>query len=250
MWIMIKLSNVSKAYGNSGVKAVDGVDLTVDGGAIFGFLGPNGAGKTTIIKMLTGILAPDEGELTVAGVDILKSPLEAKKNIGYVTDNPELFSKLRADEYLNFVADVYEVSTEDRQARVSKYTKLFEINDVLSSNLASFSHGMKQKLLITASLLSDPEVWILDEPIVGLDPISSFKLKEIMRERADAGKTVFFSTHVMDTAEKVCDKLAVINKGKIMFTGSLEDLKKLRGEDSSLETLFLELVEDEKKGGE
>lgn len=241
---MIELINVSKTYANSGNKAVDSATLTIPSGKIFGFLGPNGAGKTTTLKMITGILFPDTGDIKVEGVNIAQDPIAAKSKIGYVTDNPELFSKMKANEYLNFISDVYNIPASVRVERVEHYTKLFEIDEALSSSISSFSHGMKQKLLVTASLLSDPPVWILDEPMIGLDPKSSFNLKAIMRERADAGKTVFFSTHVMDTAEKVCDELAVIHHGKIKFSGTLEDLKNLRGEDSSLETLFLELVDD------
>lgn len=240
---MIELVNVTKSYGNSNQKAVDSVSLTIPPGKIFGFLGPNGAGKSTIIKMVTGVIEPTSGTLRVCGLDTTKEPIQAKSKIGYVSDNPELFSRMRAEEYLNFIGDVYGVDTETRKERITRYTKLFEIEDVIGSSISSFSHGMKQKLLIVASLLSDPEVWILDEPMVGLDPKSSFQLKELMRERVQAGKTVFFSTHVMDTAEKICDTLAVIAKGKILFTGALEELKQQQGENSSLEQLFLELTE-------
>lgn len=243
---MIELSNVTKVYGGSSQKAVDSVSLIIPPGKIFGFLGPNGAGKSTIIKMVTGVIEPTEGEVKVCGLDIVKEPIKAKQKIGYVSDNPELFSRMRAEEYLNFIGDVYGVDTETRKTRITRYTKLFEIEDVIGSSISSFSHGMKQKLLIVASLLSDPEVWILDEPMVGLDPKSSFQLKELMRERVQAGKTVFFSTHVMDTAEKICDTLSVIAKGKILFTGALDDLKQQQGENSSLEELFLELTENEK----
>jgi ABC-2 type transport system ATP-binding protein len=180
----------------------------------------------------------------VEGIDIAAAPLEAKRRIGYVSDNPELFARLKAAEYLNFVADVYGVSSADRQERISRYTALFGIKDVLSASIGSFSHGMKQKLLISASLVHDPDNWILDEPMVGLDPKSAFSLKEIMRERAAAGKTVFFSTHVMEVAEKLCDRLAIINKGAIVFNGTLAELRSTRGVDDSLEKLFLELVDD------
>ncbi len=240
---MIEISGVTKSYGKSSVKAVDNISVSVKNGEIFGFLGPNGAGKTTTIKMITGILKANQGKILVDGVDISEDPQEAKKRIGYVTDNPELFSSIKAAEYLNFIGDVYGVPTKERQERVERYTTLFGIKDALNSSIGSFSHGMKQKLLVTASLLSDPAVWILDEPMVGLDPKSAFQLKEIMRERANAGKVVFFSTHVMEVAEKLCDRLAIINSGKIAFDGSLEDLREKRGENGSLEDLFLELVD-------
>lgn len=240
---MIELEGISKTYAKSAVKAVDRLSLSVRDGEIFGFLGPNGAGKTTTIKVLTGVLRADSGTARVDGVDIAVAPLEAKRRIGYVTDNPELFSRLKAAEYLNFVGDVYGVSTEARRERIAGYTSLFEIQDALGGSIGSFSHGMKQKLLVTASLLSDPWNWVLDEPMVGLDPKAAFSLKELMRSRALAGKTVFFSTHVMEVAEKLCDRLAIINKGRIVFTGTLAELKTLQGSDTSLESLFLELVE-------
>ena len=242
---MIEIKNVSKAYGNSKAKAVDDISVTVNNGEIFGFLGPNGAGKTTTIKMITGVLYPSAGSIRVEGIDIAKDPIGAKLKIGYVTDNPEIFSQLKAAEYLNFVGDVYEVPTAERQERVERYAELFGIKNALNGSIGSFSHGMKQKLLVTASLLSDPAVWILDEPMVGLDPKSAFQLKEIMHERARAGKVVFFSTHVMEVAEKLCNRLAIINAGKIMFQGSLQSLREQRGEDASLERLFLELVDTE-----
>lgn len=244
---MIELADISKTYGRSSTKAVDGLSLTVKDGEIFGFLGPNGAGKTTTIKVLTGVLKPDSGKASIDGIDIAASPLEAKRRVGYVSDNPELFARLRAAEYLNFVGDVYGVDTAARRERVAKYAALLEIEGALGASIGSFSHGMKQKLLVTASLLSDPQNWILDEPMVGLDPKAAFSLKELMRARADSGKTVFFSTHVMEVAEKVCDRIAVINKGRIAFVGTLAELRAKRGQGGSLESLFLELVDD--KGG-
>lgn len=240
---MIEICNVSKTYGNSKGKAVDNISVTIKNGEIFGFLGPNGAGKTTTIKMITGVLNPDAGKIMVEGIDVFENPIAAKRKIGYVSDNPEIFSQLKAVEYLNFIGDVYEVPTQIRRERVERYAELFDIKKFLSGSIGSFSHGMKQKLLITASLISDPAVWILDEPMVGLDPKSSFQLKELMQERTEAGKTVFFSTHIMEVAERICDKLAIINGGQIIFEGSLQDLREKRGENSSLETLFLELVD-------
>ncbi len=243
---MLTIRNVSKTYGRSAGKAVDSLSFEAKTGEIFGFLGPNGAGKTTTIKMITGVIAPDSGEINIGGTDILKYPLEAKRKIGYVTDNPEVFVQFKALEYLNFVADVYGVSTEERQKRIAEYTALFEIDTVLNTRIGSFSHGMKQKLLIAASLIHQPELWILDEPIVGLDPQSAFRLKTLMRSYADSGKTVFFSTHIMEIAEKVCDKLAIINKGQMLFCGSLPELREQRaagGTNDSLERLFLTMTE-------
>lgn len=242
---MIHLKTVSKTYSSSGVKALDGVEIKIKDGEIFGFLGPNGAGKTTAIKIITGIINPDEGSAEIDGIDVAEDPISAKSNIGYVTDNPDLFAKLKAKEYLNFIGDVFKVPSETRQKIINDIASRFEIKDVLNASLGSYSHGMKQKLLVTASLLSNPQNWILDEPMVGLDPRASFILKELMRKRADSGKTVFFSTHVMEVAERLCDRLAIINEGKIIFVGTFEELKKLRGHDGSLEELFLSLTEKE-----
>ncbi|MBU0926705.1 MAG: ABC transporter ATP-binding protein [Spirochaetes bacterium] len=241
---MIELSGITKTYAKSAVKAVDDLSVSVRDGEIFGFLGPNGAGKTTTIKALTGVLRPDAGSARIDGIDVAADPIAAKRRIGYVTDNPELFARLKAAEYLNFVGDVYGVSSADRRARTSEYATLFGIKDALGASIGSFSYGMKQKLLVTASLLHDPQNWVLDEPMVGLDPKAAFALKEIMRARAAAGKAVFFSTHVMEVAEKMCDRLAIVNKGRIVFTGTLAELKAMQGADGSLESLFLELVDD------
>ncbi len=242
---MIKLENLSKTYAKSGTKAVDGLSLEIRDGEIFGFLGPNGAGKTTTIKMLTGVLKPDEGRIEIGGVDMGSDPLAAKSGFGLVGDNPELFNKLRAREYLNFVADVYLVPDGLRRERVSSLASRFKIEDVLSSSIGSFSRGMKQKLCVVASLLHDPAAWILDEPMVGLDPQAAFDLKELMRERAASGKLVLFSTHVMEVAERICDRIAIINKGRILFIGTIPELRAREGEiGDSLESLFLELVED------
>lgn len=242
---MIRLEKVSKTYSSSGVKALDDLSLEIKDGEIFGFLGPNGAGKTTAIKIITGIINPDEGHAFVDKYDVKEDPLGAKRNIGYVTDNPDIFAKLRAKEYLNFIGDVFCVPARERQEIIQDLTAKFEIKDVLNASLGSYSHGMKQKLLVTGSLLSDPQNWILDEPMVGLDPRSAFIMKELMRSRAARGKTVFFSTHVMEVAEKICDRLAIINKGKILFIGTLDELKAFRGKDGSLEEMFLSLTEDE-----
>lgn len=242
---MIELTGITKTYAKSAIKAVSDLSISVRDGEIFGFLGPNGAGKTTTIKILTGVIRPDSGEAKIDGIDIAVDPIGAKRRIGYVSDNPELFARLKATEYLNFVGDIYGVDTATRQARVSEYSSLFEIKDALGGSIGSFSHGMKQKLLVTASLLSDPHNWVLDEPMVGLDPKAAFSLKEIMRTRAASGKTVFFSTHVMEVAEKLCDRLAIIHKGRIVFIGTLAELKRAKGEDGSLESLFLDVVGEE-----
>lgn len=241
---MIELKNISKTYGKSTVKAVDSLSLTIPNGVIFGFLGPNGAGKTTTIKALSDALRLDEGSVAIDGISMADAPLEAKQHIGLVNDNPELFNRLKAHEFLNFIGDVFSVPSDIRKERIDDLARRFSLSDVLTTSIGSMSRGMKQKLSIIASLIHDPENWILDEPMVGLDPQASFELKEIMRERTKAGKCVFFSTHVMEVAEKVCDRLAIINKGKIIFTGNLDDLRLLKsGQQNSLEELFLSLVD-------
>jgi len=244
---MITLQGVSKTYSKNKTKALDSINLTIPDGCIFGFLGPNGAGKTTTIKMITGALEADEGTISVDGHELPRSALEAKRAIGYVPDNPELFTRLKGIEFLNFIADLYGIDGDTRREAIEQYSTRLEIADVLSARIGSYSRGMKQKLLICGSLIPDPHNWILDEPLVGLDPHAAFTLKELMRERAGAGKCVFFSTHVMEVAEKVCDRLAIIKKGSVVFSGTLDELKTLKGKDSSLESLFLELVES---GGE
>ena len=251
---MFTFTNVSKSYAKSKTKAVDNLNLQVNNGEIFGFLGPNGAGKTTTIKMLTGILQPDKNPVTVTpaytpitidGISIGDNPLKAKQQISFVPDTPEMFSQLKATEYLNFVGDVYNVASDLRQERVTKYAALFGISENLNSRISSFSHGMKQKLFLTASLISDPQNWILDEPMVGLDPEAAFNLKSLMKERAAEGKTVFFSTHVMEVAEKICTKIGIIKQGSIIFLGTLDELREKHQKpttDESLEDIFLRLT--------
>ncbi len=239
---MIEFKNVSKSY-KKGVKAVDGLDLVVNDGEIFGFLGPNGAGKSTSIRMLTGILGIDEGNILLDGIDITKDPIRAKQTFGYVADDPDQFLALKGIEYLNFMADIYQV--KDRREVIEDLTKRFEIADALNSRIESYSHGMRQKIIICGCLLHDPHNWILDEPMTGLDPRSSFDLKERMRKHADEGKCVFFSTHVLDVAEKICDRVGIINKGKLLFVGTLNEMKQSFSQDSSLEQLFLEITEND-----
>lgn len=238
---MITISQVSKSY-NGKIKAVDNIDLTVENGEIFGFLGPNGAGKTTTIKMITGILTPDSGTITVNGHDIVGDPLAAKRNFGFVPDDPNIFPRLKAIEYLRFIGDIYQVPAAERSARISRLAERFGLNDALTDRIQSYSHGMRQKLMIIGALLHNPDVWILDEPMTGLDPRSAFVLKEMMREHADAGKSVFFSTHVLDVAEKVCDRVAIIDRGRILFCGTIAGMREKFSSDGSLESMFLELV--------
>ncbi len=241
---MIQITNVTKVYGND-IKAVDDITLSIKDGEIFGFLGPNGAGKTTTIKMMTGILPIDEGTIIINDVDIAKNPIEAKKVIGYVSDNPNIFERLKGIEYLNFMADIYQVSKEQRKTKIEELGEQFEMIQALDDKIQSYSHGMRQKIVVMGVLLHNPDVWILDEPLSGLDPKSSFTLKEMMRKHAKDNKTVMFSTHVLDVAEKVCDRIAVINNGKILFVGTLAEMKKQASLESSLEKMFLEMTENE-----
>ena len=238
---MIEIKNVSKSY-IKGKKSVDNLSLEIKDGEIFGFLGPNGAGKTTTIRMITGILDTDEGEILIDGKNIKKEPLEAKKNFGFVPDNPDMFLKLKGIEYLNFMADVYDIPANKRKEKIESLTKKFEIYNELNNQIQSYSHGMRQKIVICGALLAEPKNWILDEPMTGLDPKSSFDLKEMMREHSKSGKTVFFSTHVLEVAEKLCDRVGIINKGKLVFVGTFEEMKQKFKEQASLEELFLEIT--------
>jgi len=241
---MIEIKNVSKSYKKD-TKVIDNLNLKINDGEIFGFLGPNGAGKTTTIKMLTGILDITEGDILIDNKSIVKDPIEAKKRIGLVQDNPEVFLKLKGIEYLNFIADVYEISKEDRIKRIDELTKRFELENVLDNKIQSYSHGMRQKLLIISVLLHTPNNWILDEPMTGLDPKASYELKNIMREYANQNKTVFFSTHILEVAEKLCDRIGIINKGKLLFVGTLEEMRNELKENKSLEELFMEITKND-----
>ncbi|MFC8684095.1 ABC transporter ATP-binding protein [Brevibacillus porteri] len=241
---MIELINVTKSY-NGTIKAVDQMNLTVPKGEIFGFLGPNGAGKTTTIKMITGITRPDQGEITINGKNIRSEALEAKRQFGYVPDSPDLFLRLKGLEYVSFMADIYEVPQEVRGKRILQLADRFDMKNALGDPIQSYSHGMRQKIMIIGALIHQPEVWILDEPLTGLDPKSSFTLKEMMREHADSGRSVFFSTHVLEVAEKLCDRVGIINKGKILFCGTFAELREHFQSDVSLESLFLELTKHE-----
>lgn len=244
---MIKITNVDKTYAKSAVKAVEDLSLEVFGGEIFGFLGPNGAGKSTTIKMLTGILNSDSGSIEIDGIDIKKDPILAKQKIGYVPDNHETFDSLKGIEYLNFIGTMYNVG-EQLPERINHYAEVFSMTESLGNLISSYSHGMKQKVMVIASLIVDPAVWILDEPLTGLDPQSAFIIKKIMRERADKGKTVFFSSHVIDVVEKVCDRVGIIQKGKLVAVGTLDQLKK--DSNKSLEEVFLTLTDSSVVGGE
>jgi len=242
---MIELININKTY-NGKIKAVDNLNLSIPDGQIIGFIGPNGAGKTTTIKMMTGILNPDSGTIKINGIDIRESPLEAKMQFGFVPDNPDIFLRLKGIEYLNFMADIYNIPSDLRKSRINDFAKRFDIADALSDQIQSYSHGMRQKIVVIGALIHNPPVWILDEPLTGLDPKSSFSLKEMMREHAQSQKTVFFSTHVLEVAEKLCDRVAIIDRGKVLFWGTMDQLRdQFNTSGDSLEKIFLEMTENE-----
>lgn len=242
--VMIKINGINKSY-NGTHKAVDNISLEIKDGEIFGFLGPNGAGKTTTIKMLTGITKQDSGTIEINGVDTVKDPLKSKRQFGYVPDSPDMFLRLSGLEYLNFMADIYKVDKEQRKEKITELSKMLDMENALGDKIQSYSHGMRQKIVLMGALLHDPAVWILDEPLTGLDPKSAYLLKEMMRKHADSGKTVFFSTHVLEVAEKICDRVAIVNKGKILFCGTLEEIRDHFKQDESLEKMFLEMTENE-----
>ena len=241
---MIEIKNISKSY-KKGKKVIDNINLKIKDGEIFGFLGPNGAGKTTTIKMITGILEIDNGDILIDGASIKNSPINAKKKIGFVPDNPDMFLKLKGIEYLNFMADIFKVNNKDRLERINKLSKLFEMEKVLNNKIQSYSHGMRQKIVLIGTLLHEPQNLILDEPITGLDPKSSYDLKKVLRDYAEKNKAVFFSTHILEIAEKLCDRVAIINKGKIVFIGTYEEMKKELKMNASLEDLFMEITEND-----
>ena len=235
---MLKIDHLTKTYGEK--KAVDDLSLHIQAGEIYGFIGHNGAGKTTTLKSVAGILQFDAGEITVCGKSIRTQPIECKRDMAYIPDNPDLYEYMTGIKYLNFIADIFGVSAEDRQERIRKYADLFELTADLAQPIAAYSHGMKQKLAIISAWLHEPKLIIMDEPFVGLDPKAAHLLKGMMRELCESGGAIFFSTHVLEVAEKLCDKVAIIKGGKLIRSGTMEEVKG----DDSLEEVFLEL-EDE-----
>ena len=232
---MIRIKGVSKYYGEK--KALDRVSLEVKDGDIFAFIGRNGAGKTTLIKSICGIIDFDDGEIMIDGVSIRKDPLACKRLMAYVSDDPELYENMKAIDFINFVCDMYGVPSETRERNIKHLAEIFEIEGELGNTIQAFSHGMKQKVALIAALAHEPKVLVMDEPFVGLDPKAIFDMKEIMRNLVKKGGTIFFSTHILDVAEKICTRVAIVEKGKIIKTG---DMKEVRG-DKSLEKVFLEL---------
>lgn len=236
---MLKIINLSKSYKNK--KAIDSISMEVKKGEIFGFIGHNGAGKTTTIKSIVGIHDFEEGDILINSKSIKKNPIECKKDIAYIPDNPDLYEALTGIDYLNFIADVFRIDKSEREEKIKYYSEIFEINKSLGDLISSYSHGMKQKLAIISALIHSPKILILDEPFVGLDPKAAFTLKEIMRDFCNNGGCIFFSTHVLDVAEKICDKIAIINGGKLVACGETE---KVKG-DKSLENIFMEMIDNE-----
>lgn len=237
---MISGEHLKMVYGGN-FTAVDDLSFHVNRGEIVGFVGPNGAGKTTVIKMLTGIQKPTTGIAKVNGYNIVKEPLKAKKSLAYVADSPDILLQLTGREYINFIADIYGVDADTRLSRIEELARRFAISDALDTGMREYSHGMRQKLMIVAALIHNPPAWILDEPMTGLDPQAAYELKAMMREHAAAGNCVLFSTHVLEVAEKLCDKILIINHGKQLYEGTLEGLEKTHpGED--LEQIFLNMI--------
>ena len=232
---MIEIKNVVKKYGDK--KALDNVSFKVNDGDIFAFIGHNGAGKTTLIKSIVGIHDFDEGEILIDGMSIKEKPVECKKIMAYVPDNPETYEHMKAIDYINFICDMYDIDTETREKNIKKYAKLFEMEDKLGDTIDSYSHGMKQKIVLISALAHNPKILIMDEPFVGLDPKAVFDIKEVLNEMVKEGKTVFYSTHILDVAEKLCDRVAIVKDGKLVKSGSMKEIKG----DKSLEKVFMEL---------
>ncbi len=235
---MIEIKNVSKTYTGT-KKALDDISFDVKNGEIFGFIGHNGAGKTTMIKSIVGILDFESGDILINNKSIKLNPIECKMEMAYVPDNPDMYENMRAIDFINFVCDMYNISKNEREEKVLELARIFEIDDKLGNEINSFSHGMKQKVALIAALAHNPDILIMDEPFVGLDPKAVFDMKKIMHDMAKSGKTVFFSTHILDVAEKLCDRVAIIKGGKIVKIGKMKDIVN----DESLEQVFLELGE-------
>ena len=240
--VSLVFENFSKRYGNSPVLSAKNVNLKVTGGQIFGFLGPNGAGKSTCIKSAIGIQPVTEGHIFVCGYDTTTESVKSKREIGYVPDHYALYEKLTGREYINYIADLYGVSKEDRDERISRYVNLFELNQAFDNRMQTYSHGMKQKMTIIAALVHNPKVWILDEPLTGLDPQSIFQVKQCMIQHAKEGNIVFFSSHIIDVVEKLCTHIAIIRKGSIVYESSMADIEKNHPE--GLESFYLSMIHD------
>ena len=239
---MIKIDKVSKNYGK--LVAVDNLSLTINDGEIFGLLGPNGAGKSTTLKMITGLTDISQGEIFINDISISKFPVAAKKEFGEVMDSPDSFLRLKGIEFLTYIGKIFKVDAKTLKNRINEYSKRLEIYDVLNDLIDSYSHGMRQKIMIVSALIHDPQTWILDEPLTGLDPQSQHIVKELMKEHAQKGKSVLFSTHVLETAERLCDRIGIINKGNLLFCGTIKELQS-HSDKKSLEDIFLEMTNNE-----
>ena len=235
---MIEIKNVTKSYGNK--VAIQNISFTINDGDLFAFIGHNGAGKTTLIKAMVGIHDFDEGDILIDGMSIKDNPVECKKLMAFVPDNPETYEHMKAIDYINFICDMYDIDTETREKNIRKYSKLFEMEDKLNDTIDSYSHGMKQKIVLISALAHNPKILIMDEPFVGLDPKAVFDIKEVLNEMVKEKKIVFYSTHILDVAEKLCSRVAIIKNGKLVKSGSMKEIKG----DKSLEKVFMELEEN------
>lgn len=240
---MLQINNLTKTYAGSSKPSVENLSLEVNDGEIFGFIGPNGAGKSTTIKCITSIISFSEGSIVVDGISLKEQPNEVKKLLGYVSDDHVLYEGLTGIEYINFICDVFNVPSAEREARLGKLLEMFSLEEAVKNQISSYSHGMKQKLNIIGALIHEPKIWVLDEPMTGLDPKSAYNLKLLMREHADKGNCVFFSSHVLEVVEKICDRIGIIDDGHLITTCTISELKE-RNRDSSLEELFLKLTEN------
>lgn len=239
---MLKITNLSKRYGTSAVKSVDNLSIELKPGEVFGFLGPNGAGKSTTIKSIVGILPFEDGKIEICGVDLIKNPLQAKHNIGYVPDNHAVFERLTGREYVNHIANLYDVPVKQMEEVSEYYVRLFKLEHAFDNPIKSYSHGMKQKISVIAALVHKPKLWILDEPLTGLDPQSAYQLKAAMRKHADEGNTVFFSSHILDVVENLCDRACIIKKGQLQ---GVYDLHEMKDKNESLEEIFMKVISDD-----
>lgn len=243
---MLKIKNLTKIYGRSDVKAVDDLSLEVSEGEIFGFIGPNGAGKSTTIKCVTGITSFNSGNIEVNGFDVLKNPVEAKRSIGYVSDSHVVYDRLTGAEYVDFMASVYGVTDKDSyKARLDKYISAFDLKEAFNQPIKSYSHGMQQKINVIGAIIHNPALLILDEPLTGLDPQSAYELKEMMKEHCKEGGTVFFSSHVLDVVEKICDRVGIVSEGKLVACGTVDELRE--SGDASLESYFLSVTKNDEE---
>lgn len=242
---ILSINNLSKKYRGNDNYSVKDLSFEVKEGELYAFLGPNGAGKSTTIKCITGALPYKEGSINICGYNLHDNPVEAKKNIGYVPDNHFLYESMTANEYINFMADIYGVGVNDRKERSKKYLELFSLTDSQNKPLSSFSHGMKQKVCVIGALIHNPKLWILDEPLTGLDPMSAYNLKELMKEHCKEGNSVFFSSHIIEVVEKLCDKVAIIDKGHLLISGSMEEIR-AKDRENSLEDFFISVTQNDK----